>query len=250
MTKKWVMANWKMHGNLSMVESYIQTVNQMVLNKDVELVICPPSVYLNTFNQRLDRNKTKLGAQNISSEPQGAFTGEVSAAMVAELGCAYALVGHSERRQLFHENEEIIAKKFYIAQEHGMIPVLCIGESFADYEANKTQEVLWKQITSLKKNKADFSLENCIIAYEPIWAIGSGKIPKEDELTLVFAELKEKMAKHQICATDVPILYGGSVNDNNIEMFAKMELCQGVLVGGASLNTKSLMDITTCITCY
>lgn len=250
MKKKWVMANWKMHGSSAMVHQYIKDINLIEDPQETELVICPPAIYLETFYHHLQHKKIALGAQNIANAEEGAYTGEISARMVAEFGCRYVLVGHSERRSLLQETEEIVAKKFYIAQEHGMIPVVCIGESFADYQAKQTQEVLWNQLKSLIKNNADFSLKQYIIAYEPIWAIGSGKIPNASELQGVFNELKELLLKNKMGADDVPILYGGSVNERNIEMFAKMELCQGVLVGGASLNTKSLMDITKCITCY
>ena len=247
MSKKWVMANWKMHGSQVMVRDYIDALIKQDLNPKTELVVFPPAVYLDLFSQYLAQGKFSLGAQNTASEAIGAFTGEISASMLREFACRYVLVGHSERRQIFHEDNEIVAKKFYITQEHDMIPVLCIGESYDDYQAKRTKEVLTEQLLSLKK-KADFSFEKCIIAYEPLWAIGSGLIPSAGELDTVFHDLNEIIYSIQPKVNKLPMLYGGSVNEKNIEMFAKMELCQGVLVGGASLKTTSLMDIIKCIT--
>lgn len=244
MRKKWVMANWKMNGSKEMVDGYISELEQHAWDKHLELVIFPPMIYLQQFAGK----NLHIGSQNVSSEPNGAFTGEVSAMMIQELNCEYVLVGHSERRQYFKEDNAIIAKKFHIVKEHGMIPVICIGETLAEYQSGKTRDVLKLQLQSLNKT-ADFTFKQCIIAYEPAWAIGAGLTPTCHEITQVFEDIKNILHELKLECTDVPMLYGGSVNENNIQMIDSIENCSGVLIGGASLKVKQLLEILKCITC-
>ncbi len=244
--KKWIMANWKMNGSLAMVDDYIKFLQQSFEADGTELVILPPAIYLSKFQ----KTGISLGAQNVSAEENGALTGEISAPMLKELGCQYILVGHSERRQLFSEDDEFIAKKFHKVQEHGMTPVICIGETLEQYQAGKTLERLSKQLYSLKQKRADFSFKKCIIAYEPVWAIGSGLTPTNKEIAHIMQKIREIVAEIDVNASHIPTLYGGSVNENNIAMINAIENCDGVLIGGASLKVKQLLEIVECITCY
>ena len=244
MKKKWVMANWKMNGSKEMVDGYISELQQHSWDNQLELVIFPPMIYLQQF---MGKN-LHVGAQNVSSESSGAFTGEVSARMLKELDCDYVLVGHSERRQNFKEDNAIIAKKFHIVKEHGMMPVICIGETLKEYQLGKTRDVLKLQLECLNKD-ADFSFKECIIAYEPAWAIGSGLTPTRHEIAQVFEDIQNILYELKSAFLDVPMLYGGSVNEINIQMIDSIENCSGVLIGGASLKVKQLLEILKCITC-
>ena len=244
MKKKWVMANWKMNGSIEMVDGYISELQAHAWDKHLELVILPPMIYLQQFMGK----SLHIGAQNVSSESNGAFTGEVSAKMLKEVNCEYILVGHSERRQSFKEDNAIIAKKFHIVKEHGIIPVICIGETLEDYQLGKTRDVLRLQLQSLNKT-ADFSFKECIIAYEPAWAIGAGLTPTHHEIAQVFEDIQNILHELEVEFTDVPMLYGGSVNEINIQMIDSIENCSGVLIGGASLKVKQLLEILKCITC-
>jgi|LauGreDrversion4_2_1035121.scaffolds.fasta_scaffold135598_2 triosephosphate isomerase len=240
--KKYIMANWKMNGSKPMIKAYIEQLEQHPTNESTQRVIFPPYVYLDQFNG----SPVLYGGQNVSAEITGAYTGEISVAMLRECGCQYVLVGHSERRHIFKENDEFIAKKFHIVKEHGIIPVFCIGETLQQYEAGKTEKVLRSQIYSLKT--ADFSFKQCIIAYEPVWAIGTGLTPNQQEIAKVFANIK-KIIWELTQETDIPLLYGGSVNEKNVPMINEIKDCSGVLVGGASLNVNQLLEIEKCITC-
>lgn len=240
------MANWKMNGSLSMVDDYIKVLVQSKLSPDVSLVVLPPTIFFSEFQNK----GICIGAQNVCAEENGAFTGEISVEMVREFGCEYVLVGHSERRQLFGENNDLIAKKFYKVQEQGLIPVICIGETLEQYQTGRTLEVLRKQLYSITQKRADFSFKKCIIAYEPVWAIGSGLTPTADEIAYVMQKIKEIVAEIDVHAMHVPTLYGGSVNERNIAMINSIENCDGVLIGGASLKVKQLLEIVECITCY
>jgi triosephosphate isomerase len=246
MKKTWVMANWKMHGSQEMIVKYLEELNREKLSPDIHLVVFPPVIYFDFFQNHAKKTNCSLGAQNVAFTAGGAYTGEISARMLKEFGCQYVLVGHSERRHIFKESDEVLAKKFHIVKEHGMIPVFCIGETFEDYQQKHTKQVLEKQLESLVKN-TDFSMKECIIAYEPVWAIGTGLTPTEQELTNVFAELKEILANME-GAQDAPILYGGSVNEKNIAMISCIEHCSGTLIGGASLKIEQLLEIIKCIT--
>ena len=242
-SKKYIMANWKMNGSHAMIKKYIEQLKTHPHeSKQTQIIIFPPFVYLDKFFA----SNICIGAQNVSSEEIGAYTGEISSTMLKECGCEYVLVGHSERRQLFKENDDLIAKKFHIVKEHGMIPVICIGETLEQYKDNQTKEILKSQLQGLKT--ADFSFKQCIIAYEPVWAIGTGLTPTQQEILNVFENINE-IIWNLTQETDIPLLYGGSVNELNIQMITEIKECSGVLVGGASLNVKQLLEIEKCITC-
>lgn len=242
------MANWKMNGGLQMVRNYIQQLNQSELGSKNEWVVFPPAIYLPEFHISADSSKYKWGAQNIYSEANGAYTGETSVSMIKDFNAQYVLIGHSERRHIFKEDEKLIAKKFQIAKEYGMIPVICIGETLEQYKNHQTREVLKKQLKSLKIDDA-FSFEKSIIAYEPVWAIGTGLLPTPEEIKKVFIDIRNILKEIDPKHIHTPLLYGGSVGLENIRAINAIDEGQGVLIGGASLKIEQLLDITQCIVC-
>lgn len=246
--KKWVMANWKMNGTLEMVDKYISELNQYdAFQNHVDIVVFPPAIYLQDFKHKLKNERCTFGAQNAHSEERGAYTGEISAAMLQEQGCQYVLVGHSERRHLFNEDDNFVAKKFHIVKRHGMIPIICIGETLEQYQSGQTKVVLERQIKSLNIHD-DFLFKPCIIAYEPVWAIGTGLRPSNEELEQTFKDIKDILTNLDADLADIPMLYGGSVTAENIKSIMSIGACQGVLVGGASLDINQMLEIIECIT--
>ncbi len=217
--KKWVVTNWKMNGSKSLLNEYRNT-----FKNSKNLIVCPPSIYLDEATDFL------RCAQNIHQEPKGAFTGEISAQMLADMNIEYCLVGHSERRQYFFETNEIIRAKAESCLNNSITPIICIGETFEQYQAGKTIEVLQKQLNECA------SEGNFWIAYEPIWAIGKGCTPTNIEISTVHAYLREKLP-------NTTLLYGGSVNEDNAQPIFSTPNIDGVLVGGASLNMRAIERI-------
>lgn len=242
------MANWKMNGDLHMVKNYIKHLNESNFNPKIELVIFPPAIYLPEFEALAESSKYHWGAQNIYAEHKGAFTGEISVSMLKDFGATYVLVGHSERRHLFKEDEKVIAKKFHIVKEYGMIPVVCIGETLEQYQNQQTRDVLRQQLKSLKIDDA-FSFEKSIIAYEPVWAIGTGLLPTPEEIQKVFVDIRNILKEIDVKNQNTPLLYGGSVGVDNFQAIDGIKEGQGVLIGGASLKIEQLLEITQCIVC-
>lgn len=210
--KKWVVANWKMNGSVKLLQDY-----QRAFFNSENFIVCPPAIYLN------NSTSLPLGAQNIHYESEGAYTGEISVSMLADIGVRYCLVGHSERRQYFSETNAQIRAKSSLCLENAITPIICIGESLGQYEAGKTLEVLE---TQLKECLPD--AEGFWIAYEPVWAIGTGLTPSPEEIFSVHAYLREKLSSTKL-------LYGGSVNEQNVSGILANSNVEGVLVGGASL---------------
>ncbi len=246
--KKWVMANWKMNGNQEMVSHYISKLNEHSDAKDVEIVVFPPAIFLPEFKRYANPQKFSWGAQNIYASDKGAFTGEISVAMLKDYNCQYVLIGHSERRHVFKEDEKLIANKFHLAKEYGMIPVVCVGETLEEYQKKQTKEVIRHQLKSLKINDA-FSLEKSIIAYEPVWAIGTGLTPTPEEIKQVFLDIRIILKEIDEHSQKLPLLYGGSVTPENIKSINNIKEGQGVLIGGASLKIEQLLEITQCTVC-
>jgi triosephosphate isomerase len=238
-----IAGNWKMH---TTVEEAIELVIKMRYELDridnVDKVICPPFVSLDAIKTRLEGSTIKLGAQDIHYEEKGAFTGEISPQMVADL-CEYVIVGHSERRQHFNETIEIVDKKVKAAIKVGLKPILCIGESPEENKAGKTEEVLTKQLSSPSFRL--YLIGGMIIAYEPIWAIGTGRPATGKEANQTIGFIRQYIAEEQgkNIAQDVCILYGGSVSDENIAEFVKQPEIDGALVGGASLKASEFLSI-------
>jgi len=218
-----VAGNWKMHGsrasNLALLDALLKGIGDAAT---VECVVCPPFPYLPQVGERLRGTRVALGAQNVSEHAQGAHTGEVSAAMLLEMGCRYAIVGHSERRQLYGEGDERVAAKFAAVTAAGMTPILCVGETLEEREAGRTEAVVARQLGAV-----DF--KEGVLAYEPVWAIGTGRNATPEQAQAVHAFLRKRID------SQVQILYGGSVKPQNAAALFAMPDVDGGLIGGASL---------------
>ncbi|MBP9753124.1 MAG: triose-phosphate isomerase [Proteobacteria bacterium] len=229
MSKKLVVANWKMNGDIKLVKEYSQLFNENIFSHDV--VVCPPFVYLWSA---IGINGYHVGAQDCHFAKNGAYTGAISPKMLKNLGVKYVILGHSERRENFAETDILVGRKAISAQEEGLIPIICIGESLAERENGEVFEVLKNQLT-FSIPKGDYPV---IIAYEPVWAIGSGKIPTPSDIIQVLTFIKE-IVPH------AKVLYGGSVKASNAKMLLELDCLDGILIGGASLEVKELKNILT-----
>jgi len=238
-----IAGNWKMNTTVS---EAIELVNEMLPGLDrignVDKVICPPFVSLAAIKELIKGSTIKLGAQNLYFEEKGAYTGEISPLMLAEL-CEFVIVGHSERRQYFHETIEVVDKKVQAALKASLKPILCIGESLEENEAGKTEEVLTKQLSSPSARIYYFS--GLILAYEPIWAIGTGRAATGKQANETIGFIRQHIARQydKGIAQKVRILYGGSVTANNIAEFVNQPEIDGALVGGASLKATEFLSI-------
>jgi triosephosphate isomerase (TIM) len=223
-----VAGNWKMHGSRASIAALLDAL--VSETPRAGCAVCPPFPYLQQVAERLRGSAIAWGAQNVSEHAQGAYTGEVSAAMLAELGCRYVIVGHSERRQLFGESDAQAAAKFAAVRAAGMTPILCVGETLEERDAGKTEAVVARQLDAV-----DF--EKGVLAYEPVWAIGTGRNATPEQAQAVHAFLRKKVS------SDTPILYGGSVKPQNAAAIFAMPDVDGGLIGGASLVAKDFLDI-------
>jgi len=241
MRKPFISANWKMNKTIEETEEFINSFLPMV--KDitaVDILIAPPFTSLQAVAGLLKATNIKLGAQNVFYEEKGAFTGEISPAMLLSAGCSHVIVGHSERRQYFMETDEIVNKKIKTARKNGLEVILCIGESLKEREENKTFEVLDRQLTGSLK---DTDLNGMTIAYEPIWAIGTGKTATKEQANEAHAFIRGWLKKNRDGAEKLRILYGGSVTPESIESLMSEPEVDGALVGGASMKPDSFAKI-------
>ena len=225
-----VAGNWKMHGSRSANRALLDAILKGLPKGNAQCAVCPPYPYLEQVAERLRGTPIAWGAQNVSEHAQGAYTGEVSAAMLAEFGCRYVIVGHSERRQLFGETDGQVAAKFGAARAVGLTPILCVGETLAEREAGRTEEVVARQLAAVKFSEA-------VLAYEPVWAIGTGRNATPEQAQAVHAFLRGKLN------SDVSILYGGSVKAQNAAAIFAMPDVDGGLIGGASLVAEDFLAI-------
>ncbi len=240
-----VMGNWKLNGSTLMVNELI-----LALRKELSgvtgcgVAIAPPAIYLDQAKHALAGSRIDLGAQNVDVNLSGAFTGEASADMLKDVGAKYIIIGHSERRTYHSESDEFIAKKFSVLKDAGLIPVLCIGESEAENEAGETQSVCARQLDAVLNTLGAAAFENAVIAYEPIWAIGTGKSATPAQAQAVHKFIRDHIAKQDAeVAKQVIIQYGGSVNAANAaELFTQPDI-DGALVGGASLKADAFAVI-------
>jgi len=215
---------------------------------DREIVVCPPFTSLAAVGAEIKGSNIDLGAQNMHFEKEGAFTGEISSLMLKEIGVEYVILGHSERRHVFGEDDVLINKKIKSALENNLKPIFCIGEKLEEREENKTEQVVGEQINKGLKAIAKKDMKNSVIAYEPVWAIGTGKnaTPEQaEEVHLFIRNLLKSMFDHNV-ADETTILYGGSVKPDNIKDLIAQDNIDGVLVGGASLNAKGFAEIVKC----
>lgn len=245
MRQRLVMGNWKMHGSLPENKALLDKVEEAAkgLSRAIAAV-CVPYPYLAQAQSALAGSKAAWGGQNVSQYPKGAFTGEVSAGMLREFGCRYAIVGHSERRQLFGEDDATIALKAGAVLAEGMVPVICVGETLAERERGITEEVVGRQLNVVADRIGPEGLKASVLAYEPVWAIGTGKTATPDQAQAVHAYLRGVLVgRDKNIAATMPILYGGSVKAANAAELFGMQDVDGGLVGGASLVAEEFLAI-------
>jgi triosephosphate isomerase (TIM) len=221
-----VAGNWKMHGSLAANAALLGAVSRAAGAARAECAVCVPYPYLQQAAGLLEGTRVALGAQNLSEHAQGAYTGEVSAAMLAEFGCRYVIAGHSERRQLFGESDAQVGAKFAAARKAGLTPILCVGETLEEREAGRTEEVVARQLDAVLKI-APF--ETAVLAYEPVWAIGTGRNATPEQAQAVHVFLRSRVPSGTL------ILYGGSMKPANAAALLAMPDIDGGLIGGASL---------------
>ncbi|MDH0647756.1 triose-phosphate isomerase [Pseudomonas sp. GD03858] len=238
MRRPMVAGNWKMHGTRASVAELTQGLGNMPLPNGVEVAVFPPALFINQVVDGLEGKEIAVGAQNSAVQlEQGALTGEVAPSQLAEAGCKYVLVGHSERRQIIGESDEVLNQKFAAAQKSGLTPVLCIGETLAEREAGETLEVVERQLSSVIEMFGIKAFANAVIAYEPVWAIGTGLTASPQQAQDVHAAIRKQLAaKDAEVAANVRLLYGGSVKAANAAELFGMPDIDGGLIGGASLN--------------
>lgn len=236
-----VMGNWKMNGSLARNAELLTALRQTPLNPAVHMVVCAPFPYLSQVSQALAGSHISWGAQDVSQHKEGAYTGEVAPAMLTEFGCRWAIVGHSERRALHGETDELVAQKALAAYQAGITPVVCVGESLAQRDAGQVDAVIAKQLTPILAMGADV-VKCLVVAYEPVWAIGTGRSASPDQAQAVHASIRAMLPT---AAQDIPLLYGGSVKADNAASLFGMTDIDGALVGGASLVAHDFLRIAS-----
>ncbi len=240
-----VAGNWKMHGtradNARLIEELLAGHPGRA---GAECLVFPPFVYLQEVGRLLRDSPIGIGAQSVCAEAQGAFTGEVAAGMLKDVGCSHVLVGHSERRWLYHEDDQLVARKFAAAQAKSLVPILCVGEHLEERESGRTEQVVARQLDVVLDLCGVGALESAIVAYEPIWAIGTGRTATPQQAQAVHAFIRERIGERDAkIAEATRVLYGGSVKASNAaELFAQPDV-DGGLVGGASLNAEEFLAI-------
>lgn len=242
-----VIGNWKMNGetaaNHALVEAMVKSLAARPVS-GVDIGICPPAVYLDRVGRQLEESPVFLGAQNLNEHESGAYTGEVSAAMLRDVGCTAVIVGHSERRTLFHEDDSVVAAKTLAALRSGLMPVVCVGETLAQRDAGRALDVVAAQLRAAVDGLAADEVERLVVAYEPVWAIGTGKTASPEQAQEVHAHIRNVLTEIAGSVGErVRVLYGGSVNAANAaELFAKPDI-DGGLIGGASLKANDFIAI-------
>lgn len=239
--KPLMAANWKMNMDMKEAVSFIDRFKVLIKNiKKNEIVICPPFTLLYEFKKLLNKTNIILGAQNMYFEEKGAFTGEISALMLKDIGCEYVILGHSERRQYFNENDRLINQKIKTALKHNFKPILCVGETLGQKTSNQTTKIIKNQLLNCLNTIDGSAMKNIVIAYEPVWAIGTGKnaTPEQAEEVHKFIRGLLSSMYNQRVSNNTRIIYGGSVKESNIKNLMKMKNINGALVGGASLDAK------------
>ena len=234
-----------MNGNLATNQALLQAlVEGLSRVAGVKCAICAPFPYLAQVQQSLSGSGIAGGAQNVSQFESGAYTGEVSGAMLVDFGCRYAIVGHSERRTLFGETNAIVAKKYEAALKAGLAPILCVGETLDQREAGETESVVAAQLDAVLERSGPLSFAHAVVAYEPVWAIGTGKTATPEQAQSVHAFIRSRLAGHDAgIAENVQILYGGSVKGANAAQLFGMPDIDGGLIGGASLDANEMLTI-------
>jgi len=247
MRAKLIAGNWKMNGSLQSVVELIDGIKAGDAG-NAELAVCPPAVFLMKVGAMLDGTNIALGAQNVCDQASGAFTGEVSAAMLVECGCRYAIVGHSERRSLYGESDELIAARFAMGQQGGLLPILCVGETLAEREQGITEQVVARQLDAVVDASGIGAFDSAVVAYEPVWAIGTGQVATPAQAQAVHAFIRTRIAAADAgIAERLQILYGGSMKPSNAAELLSQPDIDGGLIGGASLKAEDFLGIAQSI---
>lgn len=240
-----IAGNWKMNGTLASIRPLVQGIKAGIgADCRADVALCPPAIYLPEVGQLLSGGPITLGAQNVSSQEAGAYTGEISAQMLQDYACRYVIVGHSERRIIFGETDQLVAEKFVRVQEAGMTPILCVGESLEERESGNAEEVVARQLDAVISKAGIAAFADAVIAYEPVWAIGTGHTATPDQAQEVHAFIRLRLARHDDQIADkIRIQYGGSVKAGNaVELFSMADV-DGGLIGGASLKVEEFLAI-------
>lgn len=240
--KKLIAGNWKMNGSLAANAALIDGLKAGMQQPGCDVVLCVPSVYLAQVQQLCAGTAMHLGVQDISSHAQGAYTGEVSAAMLKDFGVRYAIVGHSERRQFHGETDELVAKKAQAALAAGITPIVCVGETLAQREAGQTEEVVKRQLATVIHTNGH-CISEIVLAYEPVWAIGTGQTATPEQAQAVHALLRVQLRAASAQADRIQIVYGGSMNAANASALLAQPDIDGGLIGGASLKATDFLSI-------
>lgn len=246
MRRPFIAGNWKMHLNRADAIALARAVVEGAKTMDgIDVAVCPPSVYLGAVAETVAGSPVGVGAQNCYHEKQGAFTGEISPAMLVDLQCQYVILGHSERRHIFHETDAEINKKVHAALAAGLIPIVCVGELLAEREQGRTGEVIRQQFAGSLAGLSPQQLEITVIAYEPVWAIGTGRVATPEQAEEVHLDLRKIIEEryNAILASKVRIQYGGSVKPENARQLLEQPNVDGALVGGASLKAADFLGI-------
>ncbi|HMS27211.1 MAG TPA: triose-phosphate isomerase [Burkholderiaceae bacterium] len=243
--KKLIAGNWKMNGSLAANSALVASLDaglHMRIPSNCAVALCVPSVYLSQMQQLCMKSGIDLGSQDVSSHEQGAFTGEISAVMLKDFGVRYAIVGHSERRQYHGETDELVAQKAKIALANGITPIVCVGETLAERESGKTEEVVKRQLAAVIHTNGH-CISEIVLAYEPVWAIGTGKTASPEQAQAVHALLRAQLNAASKQADRVQIVYGGSMNAANAATLLAQADIDGGLIGGASLKAADFLSI-------
>ena len=246
-----VAGNWKMNGSIALAQDIFKQFAQKVPTDFSEVVICPPSIYLESINQLISTNANELnianlsvGAQNLNQHDSGAHTGEISGLMIKNSGCRYVIVGHSERRKMYNDTSDVVTEKFSAALQHGLTPILCVGESSEARSEGRTFDVIAEELDVIVAKNGSAAFDNAVIAYEPLWAIGTGKSASPEQAQEVHAFIRKRISDISPSAgAKIRILYGGSVTPTNAaDIFAQPDV-DGGLIGGASLNSSDFLSL-------
>ena len=247
MNEPLVVGNWKMNGTLEQASSLAGAILKGIAQKTPKaaLVLAPPATALVAVQQRIAKSGVSLAGQNCHWEDEGAFTGEISPTMLSDLGCTYVIVGHSERRHVLNESDEIVGKKLAAAIRNNLRPILCVGETLDQRHAGRTMEVIVRQIQLALKGSDENVIASLEVAYEPVWAIGTGHNADPNQIAEVHGVIREHLTS-SFGKTSLRILYGGSVNPENANDLGRIAEVNGLLVGGASLKPESFLAVVRC----
>lgn len=246
--RKLIAANWKMNKGLVEAQKFVEEIKNFLeksKNINCEIIICPPFISLDTVYKNTKGTDIKLGAQNVFYETNGAYTGEISCSMLKSCGCKYVIAGHSERRQYFNETNEIINKKVLKILDEGLKPILCVGETLVEHQDHLTEAVIEEQLKICLNHVYKEQINKVVIAYEPVWAIGTGKNATPHQAETVHNYIRKKIKKmfDEEASEQIKILYGGSVTPDNAKALFEADTISGGLIGGASLDESKFIGI-------